>query len=199
MKCLFDSVEKGHEICLCSICDNTSSDSSGPSGETDRYIKKCDRSELNKFLKGRGFKIFHQNVDGLLDKVEKVQLLLEEAKKNIHILGISEAHLNADILDNQASVQDYTFIRKDLAKRIWGGVGCYIRNDIRWQRRQDLEQKGIEAMWIDILVKNSKLFLVCIIYRPYIDSSKYSDQNFEEKFDDMITTTMAENKGIAYS
>ena len=75
----------------------------------------------------------------------------------------------------------------------WGGVGCYIRNDIHWQRREDLEQKGIEAMWIEILVKNSKSFLVCIIYRPP-DSSKYLDRNFEEKFDDMITTAMAENK-----
>ena len=193
LKCLFDSVEKGHEILLCSICNNASSDSSGPTGQTDGYIKKCDRSQLNKFLKGRGFKIFHQNVDGLLDKVEEVQLLLEETRKDIHILGISETHLNADISDSQASVQDYTFVRKDRAKGTWGGVGCYIRNDIHWQRREDLEQKGTEAMWIEILVKNSKSFLVCIIYRPP-DSSKYLDRNFEEKFDDMITTTMAETK-----
>ena len=106
----------------------------------------------------------------------------EEMKKNIHILGISEAHLNADISDSQASIQDHTFVR-----------GCYIRNDIHWQRREDLEQKGIEARWIEILVKNSKSFLVCIIHRP-TDSSKYSDRNFEEKFDDMITTIMVENK-----
>ena len=129
----------------------------------------------------------------MLDKVEKIQLLLEETKKDTHILGISETHLNADISDSQASVQDYTFVRKDHAKGTWGGVGCYIRNDIRWQRREDLEQKCIEAMWIEILVKNSKSFLVCIIYRPP-NSSKYLDQNFEEKFDDMITTAMAKNK-----
>ena len=78
-----------------------------------RYIKKSDRGELNKFLKGQGFKIFHRYIGGLLNNVEKVQLLLEETKKSIHILGISEPHLNADILDSQASVQDYTFIRKD--------------------------------------------------------------------------------------
>ena len=48
-------------------------------------------------------------------------------------------------------------------------------------------------MWVEILVKNFKSLLVCIIYRPP-DSSEYLDRNFEEKFDDMITTTMVEKK-----
>ena len=131
----------------------------------------------------------------MLDKVEKVQLLLEETKRVIRILGISETHLNADISDSEASVQDYTFVREDSAKGTLGGLGCCIRNYIHWQRREDLEQKGIEAMRIEILMKNSKPFLVCILYRPP-DSSKYLDRNFEEKFDDIITTAMAKNKEI---
>ena len=86
-------------------------------------------------------------------------------------------------------------MQREPGTQTWEGVGCHIRNDIHWQRREDLKQKGMEAMWIEILVKNSKSFLVCIIYRPP-DSSKYTDGNFEEKFDDIIITSIAENKEI---
>eukprot|EP00794_Sanderia_malayensis_P018502 gene18502-20357_t len=62
----------------------------------------------------------------------------------------------------------------------------------------NLEQEGIEAIWIEILVKYSKSLLACIIYR-LPDSSKQLHQCLEEKLDDMITATMADNKGTIIS
>ena len=50
--------------------------------------------------------------------------MLEETKKNIHILGITESHANKHLLDDQVSVTDYTLVRKDKESEQGGGVWC---------------------------------------------------------------------------
>ena len=47
-----------------------------------------------------------------------------------------------------------------------GGIVIYIGNHINYVRRTDLETQGIESIWIEIRIKNSKSFLVCSVYRP---------------------------------
>ena len=48
-------------------------------------------------------------------------------------------------------------------------------------------------MWIEILVKKSKSFLIGTIYRPPV-GSKYLPKDFSVYFEDMLSTAAAENK-----
>jgi hypothetical protein len=59
----------------------------------------------------------------------------------------------------------YTFVRNDRKTDPGGGVGCFIRNDLGWQRRTDLENDGVEAIWLEMFNnKNARTLLVCNIY-----------------------------------
>ena len=188
LKCLVDVVEYGHEKLYCPVCVNINeSRTSEPSILNTLY------DDVKTFLQARGLKIFHQNVNGLVRKIDIVDHLLKETSGKIDILGISETHLNSDIMQEEVKVNGYTFIRNDRKTGPGGGVGCFIRNDLGWQRRTDLEYDGVEAIWLEIFIKNARSLLVCNIYRPPI-TSKYLHPEFETVFEDMINTSMCEDK-----
>ena len=87
------------------------------------------------------------------------------------------------------------FVRKDRKNGSGGGVGCFIRNDLGWQRREDLEKDSLETILIEIFVKNARPLLVCVLYRPP-DTSKYLDRNFEIVFRYVVNTSVSENKEL---
>ena len=118
---------------------------------------------------------------------------MNSTKKNIHIFGITESHTTSSVNDGELSIDGYNMIRKDRSTGIGGGVICYIRDDLKWQRRNDLEQPGIECIWIELYLKNSKSILIAIIYKPP-DSSKHLDKKFTEKLDSVISISTNENK-----
>ena len=46
-----------------------------------------------------------------------------------------------------------------------GGVMVYVSNDVKAVRRGDLEEVGIEALWIEVKTSKKRM-LVCNVYRP---------------------------------
>ena len=187
LKCLKDVYKNGTEYLYCTRCDIN--------GENvEKEDISFSKTKLSAFTNKRGLKIFHQNVNGVLDKLDKISLLLlNHANKNIQIFGVSETHLCTTTNNTVINVEGYTIERKDRDKGVYGGVLCYIRDDINYQRRYDLEVAGIECIWIELLIFKSSSILVCIAYKPP-DSSKYIDKSFTTKFQDMISTTIVENK-----
>ena len=153
--------------------------------------------DIKQFIRNRGLKIFHQNARGLHDfgKIEQLKLLMEETNKEIQILGVTETHLNNNISDEELLISGYRVERKDRENGPCGGTAVYIRDDIQWQRRNDLEVNGIECLWIELLIKRSKSILLGIIYRPP-DTSKYLDKDFEAKCEDMLNMVLSEDKEV---
>ena len=80
-----------------------------------------------------------------------MQLLFQETKHKIDIFGFTETHLLKGIRDEEIKIEGYTFVRNDRKIGSGGGVGCFIRNDFSWQRREDLEKDCLETIWIEIL------------------------------------------------
>jgi exonuclease III len=111
----------------------------------------------------------------------------------VHILCISESHTNNTQSTSELKIPGYRLERKDRSNGPHGGVCIYIRDDISYQRRTDLETEELELLWIEICIPNSKSFLLCSAYRPP-DSSKYICKNFSDRFDDVLSTVSAENK-----
>ena len=64
---------------------------------------------------------------------------------NIHVLAITESHLDCSITDGQVHVDGYNSIRKD---RNWngGGVAMYIQNHLPFKMRDDLTMNHLEAV-----------------------------------------------------
>ena len=84
----------------------------------------------------KGLKIFHQNIHGLINKLDNIKILLGESRQ-IHVLGMTETKLDNSILDAEIAIDGYTAIRRVRTSGSGGGVCMFIRDDLNWDRRYD--------------------------------------------------------------
>ena len=138
------------------------------------------------------FTIGHQNIRGLWGKKDLLSEFLHD--KNIKIFGVTESLLKSSIPSVMCKIRGYSFQRRDRGKN-GGGVGVYIKDGIDYLRRPDLEHLETECIWLEILQKKSKSFLIGILYRPP-DSSKHLHKNFLQTLSNVLSTISNSNKEI---
>ena len=100
-------------------------------------------------------------------------------KTNISVLGITETKLDDTINNEEIKIDGYNLLRSD-RNRNGGGVACYIKNNIAYNRKPSLSE-NIENVTLDILLPKSKPITVGIIYRPP------SQNDFVEHFHKALT------------
>lgn len=183
LKCLNDKFVCDEERFFCVDC--TPAD--------PEYIINSLDPEISGFIGKKGFKIMHQNINGIEEKLHHIKSFLLDTKNSVHIISFSETHTNNTVTDAQLKIPGYTLERKDRVIEGHGGVSLYIRDDLNYNRRDDLEIEGIEFLWIEFFPKKSKPLLISSCYRPP-DNSKYLDRNFVEKFNNILDAITAENK-----
>lgn len=109
-----------------------------------------------------GIKIAHSNVNSLRHKVDYITSELSD----YDIICISESKLNDSISDSSISIDGYRQpLRKDRPINNGGGLVIYMKNNIHYKRRSDLELPNIETIWVEINALNRK-FLLGLFYRP---------------------------------
>ena len=128
------------------------------------------QSMLNLGLSKKGFKMGHLNIQGIQNKIDQLDLLLNSSKNDIDILGLSESKLNSSHMNNFFKINNYQTFRKDRListdrPQHGGGLIVYVKDGIKCERRTDLECERIECVWLEIFPINSKSFLVGNIYR----------------------------------
>ena len=111
------------------------------------------------------------------------------------MLGLSETHLNGGVSEEEPKLNGFQYVRKDRTSGPAGGVGAYIKQELSWHTRHDLEVDSVGCLWIEILLSKCKGFFVCNIYKPP-DGSKYLDKDFDPKLDDTLDAVMAEEKEV---
>ena len=74
-------------------------------------------------------------------------------------------------------------------------MAIYIKDNILWKRRYDLEMDDIESIWLEIFIAKSKSILIVTFYRPP-GSSVYIPNEFNKTFNDMLLNGTKENKEI---
>ena len=88
------------------------------------------------------------------------------SRKIVDVCGFCETFLTDSISDDMIKIHNYIFERKDRQLKKGGGILVYIKENILYIRRKDLESESIEAIWIEICFCKTKSFLMCFIYRP---------------------------------
>lgn len=83
----------------------------------------------------------------------------------------------------------YTFESKCRLSRIGGGVGAYIKNEVPYTRREDLEKDGLELIWLEIAFKNCRSFIIGVLYRPLT-----AHKHFTKSLRDVLNIITLENK-----
>eukprot|EP00112_Aurelia_sp_Birch-Aquarium-sp1_P018925 Seg4593.5 transcript_id=Seg4593.5/GoldUCD/mRNA.D3Y31 product="hypothetical protein" protein_id=Seg4593.5/GoldUCD/D3Y31 len=112
--------------------------------------------------KGRGIRIAHLNVRGLLRKFNEIILLIKES--NMDILVITESHLDSTVSDEQIAIDGYGLKRCD-RNRHGGGVLVYFNNSLDITPFQNIDRLGTESIWMDLTL-HSQHYLIAGTYRP---------------------------------
>ena len=106
------------------------------------------------------FSVFHGNVRSLVANHDNLTTLLSDLNHNFNVIGISETKImiNKDPLAN-VSIPGYEFLSQPSLQNA-GGVAFYIKNDIEFHLRQDLNSTTLayECLWIKVHSKFRNIF-----------------------------------------
>ena len=92
------------------------------------------------------------NVNSLITKIDEIRLLVRN--ENIDILVINETKVDQKIDDRLISLEDFSLCRYDRSRQ-GGGVALYVRNTVRFKPREDLPNKSLELICIEVEPPNS--------------------------------------------
>ena len=127
--------------------------------------------------------ICHTNIRSLKAK-DRFMHVKCEFVDSYDIITLSETWLKASDRSANFCLPGYQMpFRKDrhTGPGGYGGVIAWISNVIACKQRHDLESIDLEALWLEIRLKNIK-FLLCVIYRPPNSGSEFWD-HLNEKLD----------------
>ena len=110
----------------------------------------------------RGLHFLHINVNSLLSKIDELRDVVGHTKPAI--LGITESKLDSSVSDQEVNISGYSILRSD-RNRYGGGVACYVRADLCFNRR-NVFSNSIENVFFDLLIPKLKPLLIGIFYRP---------------------------------
>ena len=100
---------------------------------------------LNLGIKKKVFKMGHLNIQGIQNKVEQIDLMINSSENDIHLLGINESKLYSNHHNNFIGIKkNYHFFRKERIlsedrPEQGGGIIVYVKDDIKCVQRSDLE------------------------------------------------------------
>ena len=111
--------------------------------------------------------ILHLNTRSIRNKLEYLSNLVEF----FHIACFSETHLDRDVDSNNLILTGFDESIRNDRNSNGGGVMVYMSSQLKYSRRQDLENPHIETIWLEIQLKNMNL-LLCCLYRSDFTASQ---------------------------
>ncbi|EDO49849.1 predicted protein [Nematostella vectensis] len=124
----------------------------------------------------RGFKMALLNIVSLPNHIDEIRIM--NMLDNVDVFGFNETRLDETVTNGEMNIPGFDIIRKD-RKRNGGGVCLYVRDSHNYRIRNDLVPEDLEAVCVEIIKPNSKPFIVCTVYRPFIISSREFFVSFE--------------------
>ena len=102
----------------------------------------------------------------------KIDLIRAESEA-YDIAVYTESWLKPSTSNDDISIENFLPpFRTDRPDRPGGGVVICVRDTILCKRRKDIEINGLEAVWLEVIIKSKKI-LIGGIYRPPNSSSDY--------------------------
>ena len=94
---------------------------------------------LNLGLKKKGFKMGHLNIQGIQNKTDQIDLMLNSTENDIQLLGLSESKLKANHPSNHFAIKSFQLFRRDriisaVRPEQGGGIIVYVKDDINCVR-----------------------------------------------------------------
>ena len=150
---------------------------------TKNYFTTQEISNILAMNNKNDLSIFHLNTRSLAKKKENIEEFVNLINCKPEIIAISETKINSNSTVN-FSIPQYFFLHVD-SKTNAGGVALYIKENIRFKVRNDLNVQvdKCENLWIEIEQKpHFKKLIVGVIYRH----PTYDFKTFENKLIDLL-------------
>ena len=110
----------------------------------------------------RDLQFIHINAHSMFHKLSEIRLLALKIKPAI--ISISETWLKEYITNQSVKIENYNVIRRDRESHA-GGVCVYIRSDLAYNQRVELQNTDLEDLWIELLLPKTKPILIGTCYR----------------------------------
>ena len=132
----------------------------------------------------------HVNIRSLIKNIDRLHQLICNLPIEPDIIFVTETKLNCKSNIKFTNINNYTFIHKN-SLSCAGGVGIYLKNQLEFTIRQDIELHNIdtESLWIKIFITKSQSITVGVIYNH--PNSKIS--NFLNLFREILIKINNEN------
>ena len=121
-----------------------------------------------------------------------MEVLFQRYKK-VDNFTLSETHVDKSDVESLYKIPGFTFENRPRLSGDGGGVAAYISNNIKWERREDLEDKNIECLWFEIFPPKTTSYYLCVMYLPPY-TSDYLPSNFNEVFTNMLSIATKDSK-----
>ena len=95
--------------------------------------------------------------------MDELRILLKLCR--FDVFGVTETHLNSEIIVGEIDIEDYNLIRRDRPGRQGRGCVKYYRKSLKAIHRPDLEDEQVEEICMQVK-PDSRDILVGTIYRP---------------------------------
>ena len=131
--------------------------------EFNDFVKnKYSNEELRKNLS-----CIHVNTRSLNHNLDALSLFLSSLSIQTSVIGITETWLTENSPLSLCNISNYEFIGNNRKLKRGGGVGVYIRKDISFNRRTDLDvfTDFLESIFIELEQSNSST-IIGVMYRP---------------------------------
>lgn len=122
---------------------------------------------LQHILSSRGTLVIAcLNVNSLVAHIDQLRIFLSSHK--IDILAFNETKLDPSVTSNDIHIAGYDVVRRDRPYngRHGAGVCIFIKNNLNYSSRNDLDNTNLELLAIEICKPRSRPFLVVSWNRP---------------------------------
>ena len=111
--------------------------------------------------------VCHVNIRSLSRNFDSLSLFLSSLNIQASILGITETWFSETSPQSMCNLENYEFVNNNRCNRRGGGTGIFIRSDISFKRRLDLDinTSYVESTFIETVCTKSKI-VIGVIYRP---------------------------------
>ena len=153
-----------------SIESNTFNISSSYINSSSKFHNDFNTDDFECFRK-KGLHFVHANARSIFHKMSELKLIAKQT--NAAVIAITETWLDGSYTDASVSIEGYNIIRRDRLGHA-GGVCAYIRENLAFNTRPDLNNNDLEDLWFEILLPKSKPLYIGVCYRTS-NNNKYLD------------------------
>ena len=133
-----------------------------------------------------GFRICHININHVINKIDEISHIL--FSNNLDIFGVRESRLNVNNNDNEIQIPCYFAERIDSSFPNHTGLCVFIKCDIQYTLRKDLESDELESLWIELQLPLHSVFI------GFISRNPRDRVVWEDQFCDMLDSVVSLNK-----